>query len=186
MRGTVSPYQTWRFDEDLPHNERAAFAACAAAAGVRSEMRSNGRFASTYVLLDAPPEARLSELAARYPSAEKFEPAIIALGIEPEAADALQDLADAFGGPGAPAGVASALVRSSALVLEFAPAVSAWATIKALLDVELARFGSTARSTSLLSPLSTEMEAQIAAEGLGCPELAPSRVLETFVQDVDR
>ncbi len=186
MKETVTVYQTWRFDTDLPHDERSAFAAHASAAGVRPEMLSNARFASTYVLLEVPAGARVSELASRYPSAQKNESAIFALAIEPEAADALPALAAALGGPGAPEGVTRADIRDRALLLEFVPALTPWAVIKPLIDIELKRFGSTTRRTALLSPLSVVMEAQIAADGLQCPELQEGRVLEALVRDVDR
>ena len=185
MGRTVSPYQTWRFAGDLSHDERAAFAACAAEAGARAQMISNARFGETYVLLDVPDGAALSKLATAYPQAERSIPAIIALGIEPEAADALPALAQALGGSGAPAGVRRAEVRKAMLLLEFDPAQTAWLLMKTLIDTELLRFGSTTRRTSLLSPLTLEMETQIAADGLECPDMKTNRVLETFVSDVD-
>jgi len=102
---------------------------------------------------------------------------IIALQIEPEAKDALPILAQALGGPGGPAGVTRAEVAGSALTLEFRPALTPWSTIRALLDTELARFGSTTRRTVLRSELSLELQTQIAADGLipGVPSITVPR-----------
>jgi hypothetical protein len=111
---------------------------------------------------------------------------IIALQIEPEAKDALPVLAQALGGPGAPAGVTRAEILADALALEFHPATTPWSTIRALIDTELARFGSTTRRTLLRSSLSLEMETQLAADGLQCAELGPDRILEKLIADVDR
>ena len=183
---TVSSYQTWRFDTGLPQKECSAFSAVASAAGMRSEVCSNERFGSTYVLLEIGEAARAQELAAKYPGATAFDPAIIALAIEPEAQDALPALASALSGPGAPAGMCSAQRRGNAVLVEFSPERTAWRTVKSVIDAELMRFGSATRRTSLLSPLSLEMESQIAADGLQCPGVEPSRVLEALLADVDR
>ena len=186
MGCTVSPYQTWRFDRELPHDERAVFAACAYTAGIRSEFVSSSRFERTYVLLDVPHGFEVSELAARYPSVRKNDVAIIALAIEPQQADALPALAQVLGGEGGPAGVTGADVAQGCLLLEFQPTTTPWKTIKVLMDGELLRFGNPARITTLLSPLWPEIEAQIAADGLQCPQLQTDRVIETFVHDADR
>jgi len=111
---------------------------------------------------------------------------IIALEIEPEAEDALPILAQALGGPGGPAGVTRAEVVRHALMLEFRPAQTPWPTIRTLIDAELSRFGSTTRRTTLRSTLSLEMETRLAAAGLQCDEIAPDRVLEKLIADVDR
>lgn len=186
MSTTVSPYHTWRFDAGLPHKDRSAFSAAASAVGIRSEMRSSERFGSTYALLEVADAARAQELAATYPGATAFDPAIIALAIEPEAQDALPALLSALSGPGAPAGVRSAQSRGDAFILEFSPERTSWRTVKALIDAELSHFGSSARRTTLLSPLSLAMETQIAADGLQCPDIEPSRVLEALLADADR
>ncbi|MDQ6930006.1 MAG: hypothetical protein M3126_05000 [Candidatus Eremiobacteraeota bacterium] len=182
----MSGYQTWRFDRDLAPEERADFAASVAAEGASCALLSSALFATTYALLNLPPQARASGLAARYPSAIKNEPAIIALGIEPEAADALHALHESLGGAGAPAGVTRVVVRERALVIEFDPQVTPWQVVNALIGAELKRFGSTTRTTTLLSPLSAEMETAIAAAGLECPELEIGRILEVLVRDAGR
>lgn len=186
MSETVSVYQTWRFDRDLAHNERADFAASVASAGARCELVSSARFGITYALLDLPAHENAFDLAMRYPSAIKNDPAIIALGIEPEAADALRVLHEALAKAGAPSGVARADVREGGLIVEFDPLVTPWHVIDVLIDVELKRFGSTARTTTLLSPLSLEMEAAVAAAGLSCPDLRTGRILEVLVRDAGR
>jgi len=111
---------------------------------------------------------------------------IIALEIEPEAEDALPFLEHALGGPGGPAGVSRAEVVRHSLMLDFRPARTPWPIIKTLIDAELSRFGSTTRRTTLRSSLSPEMEIRLAAAGLQCKDIAPDRVLENLIADVDR
>jgi len=64
--------------------------------------------------------------------------------------------------------------------------VTAWRVVRALIDVELKRFGTAARKTTLLTPLTLQMQTQIAADGLECPDVAPGRVLEKLLSDVQR
>jgi hypothetical protein len=67
-----------------------------------------------------------------------------------------------------------------ALALEWNAKRTAPRVVMALIDVELQRF-SGRRITKLLAPLSTEIQAQIAAEGLHAPEIAPDRILEVLI-----
>lgn len=66
-------------------------------------------------------------------------------------------------------------------VLEWDLDRTAASLVLALVDVELARFGS-ARTSELLSPLPPVWLARIAADGLNAPEITPDRILETLVE----
>jgi hypothetical protein len=52
-----------------------------------------------------------------------------------------------------------------------------------LVDVELQRFHS-GRVSDVLSPLSPELAANLAAEGLAAPEIEPKRILELRIDRV--
>ena len=95
-------------------------------------------------------------------------------------------LLDALAGPGAPAGVLGAQKYERSLIVEFDPVRSSWTVLQALIDAELGRFGPAVRTTKLLAPLAPDIAAKIAADGLQCPDIQPTRVLETLVQHVDR
>lgn len=186
MRETVHSYQTWRFDRVLSEKERTALLAAAKTEGISCEIRTDERFAATYVLAHVPEQETSQDFAARNSAPATYDPAIIAVAIEPQAGDALPALFEALSGDGAPAGVVSCERRDGALILEFTPSVTAWHVVRALIDVELKRFGTTARKTTLLSPLTLQMQTQIAADGLECPDIAPGRVLEKLLSDVHR
>ena len=68
-----------------------------------------------------------------------------------------------------------------ALVLEWDPARTAARLIFAVIDAELGRFAS-GRTVELLTPLPEELLARVAADGLGTPEIASNRVLETLLE----
>ena len=118
------------------------------------------------------------EAAAR---ATVYPKPIIAVAIYPGASEALPVLEDALGGTGRPAGVLACERVQAGLVVEWDPSVSQPAVISALIDLELRRFGG-ARTIELLSPLTADLAARIAAKGLQTPEIGPDRVLETLVQ----
>ena len=177
--------QTVRFDHALSEAEVAALVEQARAAGITARAQSNPQPPCTYVLLEAP-AARFDEFIGGF--AQKAVPlqgAIIALAIEPEPADALPKLVAALAGPGG-AGDAAAWQSGNVLVLEFDPARTSWHVLRALIDTELRRFGPASKRTALLSPLSEAMEAAIAAQGLGAPEIEPSRILEVLVARANR
>lgn len=153
---------------------------------MQAHVARSPHFAATYVLLQYPESADALELEARYAAAATYDSPVIALAIEPEAREALPALSEALGGSGAPAGVLRAEVRADALLLEFVCARGSWKLIQRLIETELVRFGSTTRTTTLLSPLTLELEAQIASECLQCPEIAPDRVLEALTADANR
>lgn len=176
--------QTWRFDSALSPGGRAALVAAAKSAGISCVARADERFGATYVLAAVPDPESGQEFAAQHSASATYEPPIIALAIEPQSADALPPLFEALGGAGAPAGIVGCERREDAVILEFTPAVTPWRLVRSLIDLELQRFAS-ARKTTLLSPLTLQMQTQIAADGLDCPEIAPGRVLEALI-DADR
>ncbi|MDP9018825.1 MAG: hypothetical protein M3N19_10945 [Candidatus Eremiobacteraeota bacterium] len=183
----MTRYQTWHFDRTFPSDEQGALCSRAQELGLVALVESSTEFACTYVVLEIPEDGTAGELAARYPGATIDEGAVIALGIHPQAQDALPELQHALEGPGAPGGVLRAAVRNDALLLAFDPERTSWMLIKALIDAELLRFGSTTRRTTLLSPVTPHRQAQIAADGLRCIDIEPARVLETYAnQHVDR
>ena len=92
----------------------------------------------------------------------------------------------ALTGEGAPDGILCAEVLERDLLVEFLPARTSWRLVRALIDVELERYGSRVRRTTLLSPLAPRAETHIAADGLQEPELDESRVLEALLGDADR
>ncbi|MBV9402947.1 MAG: hypothetical protein JO018_04370 [Candidatus Eremiobacteraeota bacterium] len=181
----MKSYFTLRFERMLSPAEASALAADARTAGCELEVRSNERFARTYALVSSERDGA-SDFAARYEDAGRYADPLLALSIEPQATEALRPLAAALTGSGAPEGVLSAHIVEHALLIEFFPARTSWRFVRALIDVELARYGSTVRRTMLLSPLTADMEIQIAADGLQEPELNESRVLEALLSDADR
>lgn len=177
--------QTWRFDSFLAPDALGELCDAAKAEGIACQTRSDARYGVTYALAHVRDAATGQDFAARRSAAAAYEPAIIALAIEPQTADALPGLFEALGGVGAPAGMVSCEVRAGAAILEFTPSVSPWQLIRCLVDAELRRFGGGARTTTLLSPLTLQMQTQIAADGLECADMLPDRVLEALL-DADR
>lgn len=176
--------QTWRLDSALSPDGRAELVAAAKARGMSCIARADERFGATYVLAAVPDAQMGQEFAAQHSASATYEPPIIALAIEPQSPDALPALFEALGGEGAPAGIVGCERREDAVILEFTPSVTPWRLVRSLIDVELQRFAS-ARATVLLSPLTLQMQTQIAGDGLDCPQLAPDRVLEALI-DADR
>ena len=121
-------------------------------------------------------QARALELGAQ----KTYDELVIALSIEPTPQDALPHLERACRGAGAPAGILACDVLGGAMVVEARPASAV--ALGALLTVEMRRLGGF-RKTRLLTPLSLETAAAIAASGTSCPDLAPDRVLEMLVAD---
>lgn len=121
-----------------------------------------------------------AELCGRVRDGRWYDEAIIALAIEPAPPDALRPLAQALGGPGAPAGVISADAVDGRLIVEFRPLVTQSSLLMRIADVELRRFNGSRRS-ACLTPLPVGIVARIAAEGLQAPEIAPDRILESLL-----
>ena len=135
--------------------------------------------APAYALVEGPQGVDPLELQARVPEATWYGESIIALAIEPAPPDALQALADALGGPGAPKGVRCD-VRGTRIIVEIQPSVTPAALALHVADIELRRFCGT-RRTELLAPLSLAAAAAVAAAGLQCAEMEPARILEPLL-----
>jgi hypothetical protein len=148
--------------------------------GVRVRLSDSDAVARTYVLVEGPEGVDPLQLQEYVPDARWYDADIMALAIEPLPADALPVLADALGGPGAPAGVVECSIAGSRLIVEFRPDVTRPALLMRIIDVELRRFGG-CRRTQLLSPLTMRTAAAIAAQGLQAPEIASDRILESLL-----
>jgi hypothetical protein len=159
----------------------ARIAAAYARAGVEIDIAGSSAFGRTYALLQGPEGVDPSELERLLPEAHWYGEAIIALAIEPAPADALPMLAQALGGPGAPAGVVACERAGESIIVEFRPALTQPALLLRIADVELQRFRGY-RRTQLLSPLPVAVTAAIAAGGLQAPEVEPARILETLLE----
>ncbi len=170
--------RTIRFDAAPDAAERAALERSIAAAGGRVAWRSDAATGRTYGLVETP------ESAAFAVSGTSFAHAIIALAVTPRPPEAFPALLEALGGAGRPAGIASCERVGDDLVLEWDPAVSAASLVIAVLDTELRRFAGT-RIARSLAPLPDAVMATVAAVGLGAPEIAPERMLETYLEASD-
>ncbi len=175
---TVKWARTMRID--APADEaRSRLDASPAPEGVRSTPGPASEFARTYVLVEGPESVDPAQVAAQM-EGRWFGEAIIAVAIEPRPADALPQLHETLAGAGAPAGVISADVAGASLLVEIAPSQTSPLLVLQLVDVELRRFQGV-RTTQLLSPLPVELTALVAAQGLGAPEIAPDRILESLL-----
>ena len=186
MQGVMKTYLSLRFGRMLSETEASSLAAQAHDAGWEPQIRHSERFARTYALLSAASDGATDSFVSEYAGAEHFTEPLLALSIGPDAVDGLISLAAALKGQGAPEGIATAEVVERELLIEFFPTRASWRLVRALIDVELARYGSTVRQTTLLSPMTPEMETKIAADGLQEPDLNESRVLEALIGDADR
>ena len=105
------------------------------------------------------------------------ESAIIALAVNPSTPEALPLLVEAFAGAGRPSGVLGCERRDGGVVITWDLKLTKASTILALVDAELARFHAS-RVCEVVSPLSIEAVALIAAEGLGAAEIVADRILD--------
>lgn len=134
-----------------------------------------------YALAEGADHLSPAEVAARTPDAYWFDEAVIALAIEPIPADALPFCARALGGPGAPAAAIRCDLREPFLLVEWAASRAPVSLLRALLAVELRRFGGAAPAR-LLAPLADPVAAAIAADGLRAPEIGEGRILERLLE----
>jgi len=148
--------------------------------GVRVHRSDSHGASRSYALIEGPEGVDPVQLEQNVPDGRWYDSAIIALAIEPLPADALPALAQALGGPGAPAGVCDCAVDAARLIIEFRPEVTPPGLLLRIIDVELRRYGAS-RRTELLTPLSVRTAAAIAAQGLQAPEIASDRILESLL-----
>lgn len=152
---------------------------CARRDGFRVSWQHNAAYERSYALLESR-SANIGDHVLH--GATRFDSAIIALALRPNVAEALPLLADALGGPGRPAGVAGCERVGDAVVVEWNLDRTPARMIRALVDVELARFGAGCVN-DLLSPLPLAWWTAIARDGLHAPEIAPNRVLEALIEE---
>ncbi len=171
---------TLRSDRILDASVRAAVEAAIASRGGSVTWRDDAGSDRTYGLIEMSEDAPAVRAVVREP-VTVFEAPIIALAVSPTVPEALPQLLEAFAGPGRPDGLLSCEVSRGRLIFEWNPDRSKTALVFSVLDSELRRFAS-GRTSELLAPLPEAIVAQIAAEGLGTPEIASNRVLETLVE----
>lgn len=172
--GDVKFARTIRFDAAPVAAERAALERSIAAASGSIVWRDDAPTGRTYALVETPEPVELGGSGTAYGRA------IIALAVTPRPPEAFPALLEAVAGAGRPVGVHGAERIGDALVIEWDPAVSAASLVVAVLDAELRRFAGS-RVTRSLAPLPTHIVAAVAAGGLGAPEIAADRVLETYL-----
>lgn len=166
---------------DPPLCERVE--ACVRAHGGRISWRSSERAGRTYASIeiaaghtrDAAAELR------RIGGLTVYDRAIIALAVFPEPAEALPSLLETLGGEGRPDGVLACERAGNALIVEWDPLRTGADVVLALVDTELSRVRGSRTAESLV-PVPAELAAAIAARGLGAPEIAPGRILETLLE----
>ena len=172
------PAWTLRFTPVPDDAERAVEEACTRMrASVRWERSQFGR---QYALVESADSALADELSG-LAQATVFDRPVIALAVSPTVPEALPPLFDALGGCGRPAGVRGCELADGAVIVEWDLDRTPWATIEALIDVELGVFRS-GRVNALLSPLPMEWLARLAAYGLNAPEIAAERILEVQLE----
>ena len=175
---TVKPDR--RFDEPL----RDAVDAAVRSHGGHGVWRSSARAGRSYGLLEFADatSAAAAAVEAGACGATIDDCAVIALAVFPEVPEALPHLLDALAGAGRPAGIRSCEPCSNGgLVVEWDLERSPAGVVLGAIDVELRRFNS-GRTAELLTPLSPQSIARIAADGLQSPELTSDRVLEVLLE----
>lgn len=173
--------RTLRIDEAPADALQQEVAAALRHDGLRIAFGAPSGIDRTYVLLQGPQSIDPAELEASLPAAKWYPEAIMALAIEPAPPDALPALAQALGGPGAPAGITACEQAGECVLIELVPSVTPASFVLAVADAELRRF-SGYRRVRLLSPLTVDALAKIAADGLQAAEIRPDRILEALLE----
>jgi hypothetical protein len=173
-------FRTLRFDASVDDAQRTRVADVLHSHGA-DVVFGPSMLGRTYALVSGSQGSDPAEVVALVPEARSFDDAVIALAIELSPADALSPVAGALSGGGKPAGVESAEPVDGRLVIEVSPAVTPVPFVLDAIDVELRRFGSGSRKAALISPVSIEVMARVAAGGLQCEEMTPARILEVLL-----
>lgn len=167
FEGVLDDAQREKLTAKLPSGASATFAA-------------DARWARTYGLVEGSAALEPAEVASTLANARWYDEAIIALAIEPTPADALPAIANALTGPGGPSGVLECTPSRNAALIEFLPSRILPSLVLNAADVELRRFRGY-RTVTLLNPLSVEVMAKIAADGLQAAEITTGRILESLL-----
>ncbi|MBV9269662.1 MAG: hypothetical protein JO165_01105 [Candidatus Eremiobacteraeota bacterium] len=177
---TVEEYRLLRFDASLSDGDAARIGRAIETMG--AEIRFGAPESDrTYALLRSREEIDVPQLQASS-GAVILEGTVIALAIEPLQPDALPLLDRALREPAGLAGMRSFECIGNEAIVELDTAVTPVNRLFTVVDVELARFGTPLRRTRVLTPLSPNVLAAIAAAGLECPEIAPDRILESLLE----
>lgn len=177
-------YRILRFGTPLSSDEAAHVTGALEALGVRVRLGAPA-YGRQYALAEGRDDANAAELSGAFDGIV-HDGAVIALAIEPWTVDALSPLVAALGAPGMPAGVRSCERAANAAIVEFDAALTPPAMLFTVVDAELRRYGAPVRRTTLLSPLSAESAARVAADGLECAEMTPGRILEFLIEQSAR
>lgn len=174
-------YLTLRLDEVAHERRRASIDDVVRRHGGTSLWRSHPAVARSYALFEIAGAGGREEIAA-VAQGTLYETAIIALAVSPTVGQALPSLHETFAGGGRPEAMLDCRRSDAALLLEWNLDMAPAGLMMALIDVALRRFAS-GRTTELLNPLPPDVVTRLAADGLGAPEIEPSRVLELLLGD---
>jgi len=174
-------YLTLRLDEIADERRRASIDDVVRRHRGTSIWRSHPAITRSYALFEVAADEGREEIAA-VAQATLYETAIIALAVSPTVAQAMPSLRETFSGEGRPAATLDCRESGAALVLEWNLDAAPVGLMMGLIDVDLRRFAS-GRTTELLNPLPRHVVTRLAADGLGAPEIEPSRVLDLLLGD---
>lgn len=106
---------------------------------------------------------------------------VIELAVTPSPPEALPILLEALAGAGGPRGVVACERTGSELRVRWDVATTPASVLRALLRTETGRFGGS-YTVRLLEPLSVEVAASVAADGLQTAGVVPERILDVLVE----
>jgi hypothetical protein len=175
-------YLTLCFEKDVDRERREAIDGAVRELGGSAVWRIKEPAVRSYALLELPDGSNADAIRANS-GATVYDGSIIALAVFPVVTEALPRLLDALGGPGRPTGVLACRPCPGGVVVEWDPTRTRACVVLAVIDVEVQRFGS-GRVAELLSPVSPDVAAKLAAEGLAAPEIEPNRILELRIDRV--
>ncbi len=174
-------YLTLSIDGTPDARARAAIDDAAGRQGGAATWRVHPAIGRSYALLEMPDAYDRAALGA-VADGVLYETAVIALAVSPTVPQALPAVTDALAGAGRPAGMRACRPWEGGVILEWDPAVSSADVVLNVIDLELRRF-SAGRTAEVLSPLPAGTVTEIAARGLGAPEIGTRRVLELLIDD---
>jgi hypothetical protein len=165
------------YDSVLAADERDSASRELASAGATATSW-NVAAGRTYAALACDPDASLE--ATTSPGIRFYEPSLVALRVEPDAARSVPALYEAFSGPGRLAGVLDARVDGPAVVIEIDASRTSLALVVAAIDAELS--SSPGRRIASLLPFDDATLVAFAGALLSEPDLAVSRLIETHLE----
>jgi len=172
-------YRTLSVEGIVDDARRATTEDLARSRGGTAIWRSSRAAGRSYALLALPRAEDAAQIGAAG-GATLYEMPVIALAVYPAVPEALPGLLEALRGAGAPAGVLSCRGFDGGVIVEWDPTRTGAEVVLGIVDVELRRWGG-GRRAELLSPLPPEVTLEIAARGLGAPQIGPERILEMLL-----